>query len=374
MIALAPYSSAGSVKMGATLVPTAPGDEVAALAGLEDLDADTVVLVGERASLVPGLLGAVVDLADKGVRWAWIPRRAGELAALEAGCLPNLLPASRTVQDAAARVDLQAAWNVERLPDAAGLDAEAMIAAAASGELKALVTGAVELRDWADPTGAAAALAGDVFVVSLEQRASDVTELADVVFPVALLEEQSGTFLNWEHRESPVAVINTKPTHTMTDVRVLAALADAMASDLGMRTPAQARAAIDEIRDWEGTKASFERSAVVKREAGEGLLLATWREALDDTRSLDGAETLKATARKPVIRVSPATAAELGLAEGDVASLAGEVALPVVIADDMVDGVAWAPMNSGVPLLGTLQARSGDRVALVVDNSAGGVA
>ncbi|GAA2179459.1 NADH-quinone oxidoreductase subunit G [Brooklawnia cerclae] len=381
VLAVAPYLTNGSVKMGATLVPCEPGAEPVALAGLGDeLDADTIVLIGERAGLVPGALAAVVGgAAEKGYRWAWIPRRAGELAALEAGCLPDLLPGARPVADASARVDLQAAWGVDHLPDDEGLDAAGLLQAASAGELGALVVAGVDLDDLADPVAAREALGGETFVVSLEQRESGVTEFADVVFPVALLEEQLGTFINWEHRQRPVRAVNTHATSAMTDVRVLAALADALGTDLGFRTPAQARAAFDEIADWEGERVGFATDQQPTPEApkGDGLVLATWRLALDDSRALDGADALRATAPGAVARISPATAVSLGLSSGEKVWMgegAGRIALLADVTPGMVDGVIWAPQNSGVHLLEALGTRPGDRVAVAVDNTAGGVA
>ena len=41
-------------------------------------------------------------------------------AALEAGCLPGLLPGGRLVSDPHARVDMQAAWGVDGLPSTVG--------------------------------------------------------------------------------------------------------------------------------------------------------------------------------------------------------------------------------------------------------------
>ena len=380
ILAVAPFLTNGSRKLGAVLVPTAPGDEVQALDSIAaELDEGTIVLVGERAGLVPGLLPKVREYAAKGLRWAWIPRRAGELAALEAGCLPQLLPGGRPASDASARVDLQAAWGIDHLPDTAGLDAEQMLAAAAAGSLKALVTAAVDLADMADPEAAYAALASDdVFVVSLEQRRSAVTEVADVVFPVALLEEQLGTFINWEHRLRPVNIINTDAPSVMTDVRVLAALADALGSDLGMRTPPQAQAAYYEITDWEGAKPGFTAAAGAPAQAGgEGLKLASWHQAIDDSRCLDGAETLRLTAPAPLARISPATAAALGVRDGEpvmIGTDSGEVVLPAAVTASMVDDVVWAPTNSGVELFRTLHARPGDRVRLAVVQTAGGAA
>ena len=43
------------------------------------------------------------------------------------------------------------------------------------------------------------------FVVSLELRESPVTELADVVLPVAAQAEKSGSYVNWEGRVRPFA-------------------------------------------------------------------------------------------------------------------------------------------------------------------------
>src|SRR6476661_801392 len=64
---LAPYLSNGARKHGATLVPTVPGDEPATLDQLtsDDLDADSIILVGERAALIPGTFTAALKLAER---------------------------------------------------------------------------------------------------------------------------------------------------------------------------------------------------------------------------------------------------------------------------------------------------------------------
>ena len=106
-----------------------------------------VVLVGERLATVPGALTAAADLAAKsGARLAWVPRRAGDRGAIEAGCLPNLLPGGRPVADAAARVDLAAAWGVDALPEAEGRDADGIVAALTAGELGGLRDRAASTR------------------------------------------------------------------------------------------------------------------------------------------------------------------------------------------------------------------------------------
>ena len=80
-----------------------------------------VILVGERLAEVPGALAAVARLAvASGARLAWIPRRAGERGAIEAGALPGLLPIGRPVTDAAARTEVARAWGKSSLPGTPG--------------------------------------------------------------------------------------------------------------------------------------------------------------------------------------------------------------------------------------------------------------
>ena len=205
--------------MSGTLLAAAPGAEPAVVAGLAEpgsaigdglRTSGAVVLVGERAAAVPGLLTAVGELADAtGARLAWVPRRAGERGALAAGALPTLLPGGRPVADPAARAEIEAAWGAE-LPTAPGRNGDAILAAVgtagADGStpgLAGLLIGGVELEDLADPAAALAAVTAAGFVVSLELRRSAITELADVVFPVAATVEKSGAFLNWEGRLRP---------------------------------------------------------------------------------------------------------------------------------------------------------------------------
>ena len=119
---LAPYLSNGNHKLDATLVATAPGAEASVLgraagAMRSSRTPSSVILVGERAALASGTLTAVQQLAERtGARLAWVPRRAGDRGAVEAGCLPNLLPGGRPVDDPAARVDTSVTWGTGTLP------------------------------------------------------------------------------------------------------------------------------------------------------------------------------------------------------------------------------------------------------------------
>ncbi|OBK68084.1 NADH-quinone oxidoreductase subunit G, partial [Mycobacterium sp. 1165178.9] len=249
--AIAPFATRALTKMSGRLIKTVPGAEASALEGLASGEvgdllstAGAVIMVGERLATVPGGLSAAARLADAtGARLAWVPRRAGERGALEAGALPGLLPGGRPVDDETARAQVAQAWNVSELPSGSGRDADAIVAAATDGTLGALLLGGVEPNDFIDPQAVLAALDGVGFVVSLELRHSAVTERADVVFPVASTTQKAGVFVNWEGRFRPfeAALRGTAQQASQSDHQVLDTLADEMGVYLGMSTVAAAR-------------------------------------------------------------------------------------------------------------------------------------
>ncbi|QGN34853.1 NADH-quinone oxidoreductase subunit G [Microlunatus sp. Gsoil 973] len=368
---LAPYLSNGCVKMGAALIPTVPGEEAATLANLPAevaLDETSVIIVGERLALAPGALTAALELSGRtGARLAWIPRRAGERGAVEAGCLPNLLPFGRPVADPSARVDVSTLWGSASLPSTPGRTAEEMLVAASNGLLEALVVGGIQPSDFRDPSIVRVGCENAGFLISLEARASEVTERADVVLPVALLEERSGSFVNWEGRERPFPVVIKKP-NVMSDLRVLAALADGLGTDLGVRTAEQARAELSEFGPWEGERAAAPQVAVggrVQTQVGTAVL-STWRLHLDDSRVLEGETEVLATARKPVARLNPRTATAAGVTEQvRVSTDRGAVTFDVEIVPGLVDGVIWLPTRApGLALSEHLAVSSGEVVRI----------
>ncbi|GGP57455.1 hypothetical protein GCM10010185_32290 [Saccharothrix coeruleofusca] len=329
-----------------------------------------MILVGERAAEVPGLFSAVAALAGRtGARVAWVPRRAGERGALETGLLPTLLPGARLVTDADARAHVERSWGLEpgALPAAPGRDTTGILTAAASGELDALVVGAVDPFDLPDPALAERALSRAPFVVSLEIRHSAVTAHADVVLPVAPAVEKSGSYLNWEGRRRPFAT-TLEGTGSLPDGRVLDTLAVEMDADLFTQTPAAAAA------DLERLGAATVRAAaptvpaplLSQPKAGQAVL-ATWRRLLDNGSLQDDEPNLAGTARPVVAKLSEATAQSLGVVLGGeitVATERGAVVLPVEAAD-LPDGVVWLPGNSGaVAVRRSLAAGHGSVVAV----------
>ncbi|RGA05176.1 NADH-quinone oxidoreductase subunit G, partial [Microbispora triticiradicis] len=89
--AIAPFATPGLAKMNGSLIRTLPGAEAEALGDLVSgdlLPPGTIILAGERLAAAPGALSALVRLTlATGARLAWVPRRAGERGALEAGAL-----------------------------------------------------------------------------------------------------------------------------------------------------------------------------------------------------------------------------------------------------------------------------------------------
>ena len=360
--ALAPFASRGLAKLSGSLVPTAPGAEAELLGAVADGDrrvgdlaaalsrAGALILVGERLGAVPGALSAASRVADAtGARLAWIPRRAGERGALDAGAFPTLLPGGRPVASAEARVDVAAAWGVEHVPWRTGRDTSGMIAALADGRLAGALVAGVDPADLPDPTAALAALTVAPFVVSLEVRAGEITALADVVLPVAPVVEKAGTFVNWEGRERPFPAV-LADTGAMPDVRVLGALADELDVRLGLPTVEAARSEFAELGHWDGTPAAAPTTAAADpAHPGPGeAVLATWRLLLDAGRLQDGEPYLAGTARAPVARLSAATAEETGVGDGGLLTVGtehGSVTLPLEVTE-MPDRVVWVPQNS----------------------------
>jgi NADH-quinone oxidoreductase subunit G len=358
---IAPYATRGLTKLSGHLIPAAPGTEAEVLNAIsakaravaevhEQLCQDgAVVVVGERLAAVPGALSAAVRLSEAtGARLAWIPRRAGERGAVEAGGVPTLLPGGRPVEDAEARVDIAAAWGVSHLPALNGRDTSGILSALARGSLSGAVVGGVELADLVDPAGARAALEKAGFVVSLEVRRSEVTELADVVLPVAPPVEKAGTFVNWEgrHRRFPKVL---QESAAWSDAATLDAVAAELDIKLGTDDVAAIRSELDEIGQWQAEPPALDVEAGEPPAPGANeAVLASWRMMLDAGRGQDGEPHLAETAPDPKARLSAVTAAEIGLADGEpltVRSETGSITLPLEITE-MPDRVVWLPQNS----------------------------
>ncbi|WP_026425779.1 NADH-quinone oxidoreductase subunit G [Actinokineospora inagensis] len=355
---LGQWTTPSVTKTNGTLLACVPGSEPAALDSLaahapdvtEALGAaGSVILVGERAAQVPGLLTAVLRLAAAtGAKVAWIPRRAGERGALDAGAAPNLLPGGRLVTDAAARAAVEQAWGLAEgaLPATPGRSTDEILTALDNHKLDALVIGGVDPLDLADPELAVRGIAEAGFVVSLELRHSAATALADVVLPIAPAVEKSGSYLNWEGRRRAFGH-TLEGTGALPDGRVLDSLAVEMDVDLFTQTPAASGADLTRLGSVATSAAAPDvaPSTVAEPAAGQAVL-ATWRQLLDNGSMQDDEPHLAGTARPVFARLNAKTATDLGVAgTATVSTDRGALTVPVQIAD-LPDGVVWLPGNS----------------------------
>ncbi len=283
------------------------------------------------------------------------------------GALPNLLPGGRPVEESAARIDMAAAWNVETLPSNPGRSTNEIIEALANGTLRGAVIGGLELADLPNAQQAKAALEVADFVVSLEVRQSDVTELADVVLPVAPPSERAGAFWNWEGRVRPFG--RALETSADTDHRVLSMLAGALGTPIALETIEAVRNDIDQLGNWDGQRlaAPTESNAAPVAVGSGQAILATWHQLIDAGALQIAERYLAGTAKTPVARISQATAAANGLSASDhltVSTQTGTITLPVAVTE-MADHVVWLPLKShGSLVYSTLGAQAGEIVSL----------
>jgi NADH-quinone oxidoreductase subunit G len=366
--AIATKLSIGVEKLKGEFVKVAPGAEAAAIAS-QSLSAKSVILVGERAAESAGVLSAVAALADStNAKIAWIPRRAGERGALEAGAIGNLLPGGRPVTDAAARVDIGALWGTDSLPSAEGKSAQEIYAAVNAGEIGALLVGGVDPLDGDNSQGALAAL-DKAFVVSLEIASSAVTQRADVVLPVAAITEKSGSFLNWEGRPRAFDTA-VQDSLNRSDLRILSMIAEEMGATVNLATVTSAVKEIASLGKWDGARVSMSKVSAPELPAvsGDQFILTSWRRLLDLGTLQQGEENLAGTARATVAVISPKRAGALGVVDGDklkISTSLGSVTLNALV-EDIHDDALWAPRNSrGSQLLVNLGVAHGAVVSVV---------
>ena len=340
---IAPFASRGTQKLNAKLIKTATGNEVAAISALSGLTAKSVVLVGERAAETTGALSAVIKLVnDSGAKLGWIPRRAGEKGAIAAGALPNLLPGNRPISDASARVDIATAWSIDSLPSEIGMSSTEII----NSDLQAVLIGGV---DPMDISADAKVKLAKKFVVSLEIRQSDITDIASVVLPVAAVVEKSGSFMDWQGsaRNFEAAV---EQSLNRSDVRILSMLADEIGKPINLATVKSARNEFESIGNWDGSKNSMKPVAATSaiNPSSDEAVLNSWRNLLDKGSMQDGEDNLAGTARKSVVVISPARAKSLSVSENDLVRVSndyGAITLPCSI-NDIEDSSVWLPRNS----------------------------
>jgi NADH-quinone oxidoreductase subunit G len=194
----------------------------------------------------------------------------------------------------------------------------------------------------------------------LEIRESDITDIAQVVLPVAAVVEKSGSFVYWQgkSREFEAAVESLN----RSDVRILSMLADEMGRSINLPSVSAARKEIASLGNWDGAKAEMKRGAggsEIKVGADEAVI-TSWRNLLDKGSLQEGEDNLAGTARATTAVISQSRATALSVNSGDlirVSNTYGAITLPCTIAD-IDDAAIWLPRNSAnaqlIKVLGTV--------------------
>jgi NADH-quinone oxidoreductase subunit G len=200
-----------------------------------------VVVVIGRPSLAED--GALVAEAAAAMAEAWpearfLPalRRGNVMGALDMGLAPGLLPGRVSLDEG--RAWYEAAWG--SVPATRGRDAGAMLRALVDGSMEAVVLlGSDPIGDFPDRALAEEALGRAGFVVAVDGFLSASAALADVVLPVAIAHERTGTTTNIEGRVTRLAQKLVSPGQCWPDWMVAAELADRLSGGLGVSSAAE---------------------------------------------------------------------------------------------------------------------------------------
>ena len=373
----------------ATVVPALPGGEAEALGRLGRGEGDAgerlaaarrggeepgegegeragavVVLAGWRAAATGGLPAAARLAGDLGASFAWVPRRAGDRGALDAGARPDLLPGGRLVADEAARGALGEAWGAE-LPAEPGLDGPAMLRAAAEGRLGVLVLAGVDLiRDYGPRELAEQALR-NCFVVAIDHGLNDTTRHADVLLPGIVHAETDGTFTDWEGRVQEQRAVVEVAGAAQPIWELAAQLGVRLRANIGLASGERVRAETARFRARpEGAAAPPPAASVAGTAApveltgpDDGLALVSYPLLLDAASMLARAADLNRETEAAFAELHPEDALRLGVRDGGAVEvdLGGRVVkLPASVTRNVVPGCVFIPANQPDLSLGEL--------------------
>jgi NADH-quinone oxidoreductase subunit G len=230
-----------------------------------------VVVVIGRPSLAED--GALVAEAAAAMAAAWpqarfLPalRRGNVMGALDMGLAPGLLPGRVSLDEG--RAWYEGAWG--SVPASRGRDATAMLRALVDGSMGAVVLlGSDPIGDFPDRGLAEEALGSAGFVVAVDGFLSASAALADVVLPVAIAHERTGTTTNIEGRVTRLAQKLVSPGQCWPDWMVAAELADRLTGGLGVSSAAELW---DEIERLAPSHAGITRLVLDTPAARDGII------------------------------------------------------------------------------------------------------
>jgi NADH-quinone oxidoreductase subunit G len=189
--------------------------------------------LGESATSIESAAHALLAHFGSTTSVLHAPRRSNVRGAMDMGLAPGMLPGRVSL---AQGLDwFRSHWgNVPMMP---GKDSQAMLQAAARGELQALILlGADPLTDMADGELAKAAFAKVPHIVAIDTFDTPSTDLASVVLPAAGYGEKGGTFTNIEGRVTVCTPKVSAPGVARPDWMIAVELASRLGFDLGFES------------------------------------------------------------------------------------------------------------------------------------------
>ncbi len=238
---------------------------------------------------------------------------------------------------------------------AAGLSGSAgaaqILRDAAEGRIELLILlGADPLADFPDSRLARTALARVGRIVSLDGHLSASSEQADIVLPVAVMGEKSGTTTNLEGRVTPVAQKVTVHGTARPDWMIALDLAGRLGVELGASDLSDLTSMIELSADglWERSfgAAAPTFDSVVGTNYDFRLVLS--RRLYDAAVSTATSPSLESLPGGRGLSVHPSDLERIGVSSGDdvkVTGSRGSVVLPVCVDDRVNRGTVWAPFN-----------------------------
>ncbi|MDA0202001.1 MAG: NADH-quinone oxidoreductase subunit NuoG [Actinobacteria bacterium] len=238
---------------------------------------------------------------------------------------------------------------------AAGLSGSAgaaqILRDAAEGRIELLILlGADPLADFPDSRLVRTALARVGRIVSLDGHLSASSEQADIVLPVAVMGEKSGTTTNLEGRVTPVAQKVTVHGTARPDWMIALDLAGRLGVELGASDLSDLTSMIELSADglWERSfgAAAPTFDSVVGTNYDFRLVLS--RRLYDAAVSTATSPSLESLPGGRGLSVHPSDLERIGVSSGDdvkVTGSRGSVVLPVCVDDRVNRGTVWAPFN-----------------------------
>jgi NADH-quinone oxidoreductase subunit G len=348
------------------------------------------VLLG-RGSLAEGPEATVAAAASlieafDGVRFLSGLRRANVHGALDMGLAPGLLPGRVALDEGRNWFGEQ--WAT--VPDAAGLDAAGILAAAANGAIDVLVLlGADPLNDFPDHDLAVRGMEGAATVIAVDTFLTDSSVNADVVLPAAGFAEVDGTTTNLEGRVSLVRQKVTPPGTARADWVIAAELAFRLGADLGFTTveeiwaevervsPAHAAMTLDALAAQpdgilvrteavEGETAA-PSGDVTGDQSADGTHMAAHGEVAEHAAAADAADTAGETEAKEADATAAQAAQEANDVDGADADADADASEAAATAPPTGGDVAPGPVRPEKPATVSFEQRAGTHQAPAID-------